>query len=84
MIYSKILNNFLITDNKMYKYRTDGSNLVQGILSSGSLAIDTHFFLWYVCFVVNSLYVRCLQSSLQQMNLKENIKNLIKLSELLN
>ncbi|XP_055303582.1 nose resistant to fluoxetine protein 6-like [Sitodiplosis mosellana] len=40
---------YYVSDNKMYKYRTDGSNLVQGILSSGSLAIDTHFFLCGVC-----------------------------------
>lgn len=30
----------------MYKNRMDSFNLVQNILNSGTLAIDTHFFLW--------------------------------------
>ncbi|XP_031626081.1 uncharacterized protein LOC116342557 [Contarinia nasturtii] len=49
LLYHVCIVLYYISDNKMYKFRLDGSNLVQGILSSGSLAVDTHFFLCGVC-----------------------------------
>lgn len=56
----------------MYRYRLDGSNLVQGILSSGSLAIDTHFFLWLewehlFCYASYDYYIKSIRVGAQHL-----------------
>lgn len=53
-IFGFFFSFVFFSDNKMFKNRSDSSNIFQGILNSGSLAIDTHFFLWYSHFQVHS------------------------------
>lgn len=44
ILINKSLGPF--SDNKIYKNQFGGFNVMQTILDSGSLSIDTHFFLW--------------------------------------